>query len=37
VAGGTHRKAESGNPAISRLDFEGIDAGIEEAIAACEG
>jgi hypothetical protein len=37
MAGGTHRKAEGGNPAISHLDIEGIDAGIEEAIAACGG
>ena len=36
MAGGTLRKAESGNKAISHLDFDAIDAAMGEAIAACE-
>ena len=36
MAGGTLRKAESGNKAISHLDFEAIDAATGEAIAACD-
>jgi hypothetical protein len=36
MAGGTLRKAESGNKAISHLDFEAIDAAMGEAIAACD-
>ena len=35
MAGGTLRKAESGNKAISHLDFDAIDAAMGEAIAAC--
>jgi hypothetical protein len=35
MAGGTLRKAESGNKAISHLDFEGIEAAADEAAAAC--
>jgi len=36
MAGGTLRKGEdSGNKAISHLDFEGIDAAFPEAAAAC--
>jgi hypothetical protein len=37
MAGGTLRKGEdSGNTAISHLDFEAIDAAFPEAVAACE-
>lgn len=35
MAGGTLRKAESGNKAISHLDFDAIDAAMGEANAAC--
>ncbi|HEX5993855.1 MAG TPA: hypothetical protein VFY84_01800 [Jiangellales bacterium] len=36
MAGGTLRKgADAGNPAISHLDFEAIDAAFPEAAAAC--
>ena len=36
MAGGTLRKGEdSGTPSISHLDFEGIEAAEEEAMAAC--
>ncbi len=37
MAGGTLRKEDGGgNPAISHLDFEAIDAAFPEAAAACE-
>ena len=37
MAGGTLRKGEDGgNKAISHLDFDGIDAAMAEAAAACE-
>jgi hypothetical protein len=37
MAGGTLRKGEdSGNKAISPLDFEAIDAAFPDAVAACE-
>ena len=36
MAGGTLRKEDPGTPAISHLDFEGIDAAFGDAIAACE-
>lgn len=37
MAGGTLRKGEdAGNKAISHLDFEGIDAAMADAVAACE-
>lgn len=37
MAGGTLRKGEdAGTPSISHLDFEGIDAAVPAAIAACE-
>jgi hypothetical protein len=36
MAGGTLRKgANSGNPAISHLDFDGIDAAFADAVTAC--
>ncbi len=36
MAGGTLKKGEdSGTPAISHLDFEGIDAAFGDAVAAC--
>jgi len=37
MAGGTLRKEDGcGNPAISHLDFDAIDAAFPEAAAACE-
>lgn len=36
MAGGTLKKADGGNPAISHLDFEAIDAAFPAAAAACE-
>ncbi|HEU0213447.1 MAG TPA: hypothetical protein VFR13_05125 [Jiangellaceae bacterium] len=37
MAGGTLRKGEdAGNKAISHLDFDGIDAAMADAVAACE-
>jgi hypothetical protein len=35
MAGGTLRGGSSGNPAISHLDFDAIDAAFPDAIAAC--
>lgn len=35
MAGGTLRKANAGNPAISHLDFAAIDAAFPDAVAAC--
>lgn len=38
MAGGTLKKgANSGNPAISHLDFEALDAAVPEAFALCAG
>ena len=36
MAGGTLKKESGGNKAISHLDFEGIDAALPAAAAACE-
>jgi hypothetical protein len=37
MAGGTLRKGpNSGTPSISHLDFDGIDAAMGDAAAACE-
>jgi hypothetical protein len=38
MAGGTLRKGpDAGTPSISHLDFDGIDAAMPDAIAACGG
>jgi len=37
MAGGTLRKADSGTPAISHLNFGGIDAAMGDAVVACGG
>lgn len=36
MAGGTLRKAESGNKAISHLDIEGLEGAIEDAYDLCD-
>jgi hypothetical protein len=35
MAGGTLKKEEGGNKAISHLDFDAIDAAFPDAVAAC--